>query len=186
MLNEPVATERLRLEPRTLAHAEVLFGPLQDERIYRWISTVPPESLEWLKEKWTRTEARLSPTGEDAWLNWAVRRVSDGAYVGLVDAVVNVADVATNVGYMLFPPFWGRGYASEAVIGVAEHLEHRGVTRMWATVTAGNVASTRVLERAGFARTRILPLNDTIRGVQHDDIEHVRGAASATGRSRSP
>lgn len=181
-MNGPVATARLRLEPRTRAHAELLFEPLLDETIYRWISSTPPESLEWLKEKWARMEARLSPTGEDAWLNWAVRRVSDGAYVGVVDAVVDVGHVATNVGYMFFPAFWGQGYASESMVGVAEHFEHLGVTPMWATVTVGNVASTRVLEKAGFVRTRIIPLNDTIRGVQHDDIEYVRG--DRAGRER--
>jgi RimJ/RimL family protein N-acetyltransferase len=41
-------------------------------------------------------------------------------------------------------------------------------------VTLGNDASCRVLEAVGFIRTRIIPENDTIRGVKHDDIEFVR------------
>ena len=42
-----------------------------------------------------------------------------------------------------------------------------------ATVTLGNEASCRVLEKSEFTRTRIIPQNDTIRGVKHDDVEYI-------------
>lgn len=97
-LNAPVITERLVLEPLTAAHADALFEPLQEEAIYRWISATPPEGVECLREIFARRESRLSPGGDEAWLNWAVCRVSDGAHVGKVDVAVNAANVATNVG----------------------------------------------------------------------------------------
>lgn len=56
-------------------------------------------------------EARSSPDGEAAWLAWAMRRASDGAYLGKMDAEVRGNDV----GYLLFPAFWNQGYATEAV-----------------------------------------------------------------------
>jgi RimJ/RimL family protein N-acetyltransferase len=175
-LNEPLSSERLVYEPLTGAHAEELFAPLQHEAIYTWISASPPPSVETLRERWTMLERRLSPDGTEAWLNWVARRVSDGVCVGRLDVTVDAHDVATNVGYILLPAHWGMGYASEAVRAVAGHLEARGVRRLWATVTRGNDASARVLEKAGFVRTRVIPENDTIRGVKHDDIEYVRGA----------
>jgi RimJ/RimL family protein N-acetyltransferase len=48
------------------------------------------------------------------------------------------------------------------------------VRRLVATVTVGNVASGRVLQKAGFSFTQILPANDIIRGVAFDDEEYVR------------
>ncbi len=175
-LNAPLVTPRLALEPMAPAHAEGFFAALQHPDVYRYIASTPPESVEALAARWERLASRLAPDGSAAWLNWAVRRTADGALVGRVEAEVDDHGVALNVGYVFLPAHWGHGYASEAVAAVAEHLVARGVTRLVATVTVGNDASCRVLERAGFARTRILPGNDTIRGELVDDIEYVREA----------
>lgn len=172
-MNRPLRTDRLILEPLTGAHAEALWEPMQDPAIYRWISSVPPPSVEGLQRRWTAAESRVSPQGDEAWLGWALRSRSDGAWVGKVDATV-AGPVATNVGYFLFPTFWGRGLATEAVRALVSHFSDRGVGELRATVTVGNRASERVLEHAGFVRTRILPANDRIRGVDHDDTEFVR------------
>jgi RimJ/RimL family protein N-acetyltransferase len=40
--------------------------------------------------------------------------------------------------------------------------------------TRGNDASGRVLEHAGFVRSRVLPGNDILRGVPVDDVEYLR------------
>ncbi|MBC7542199.1 MAG: GNAT family N-acetyltransferase [Candidatus Sericytochromatia bacterium] len=173
-LNAPLATIRLQLEPMTAAHADALFAPLQDAAIYDWISAKAPGSAEILRRHWGRNECRLSPDGDEAWLNWAVRRTSDGAYVGTVDVNVDDAKTATNVGYTFFPAYWGQGLATEAVVAVVNHLIGRGILRLVATVTVGNAASRRVLAKAGFTFTRVLTDNDMIRGVVHDDDEYVR------------
>jgi len=94
---------------------------------------------------------------------------------GRVDVSVSAGGVATNVGYVLFPARWGAGYATEAVRAVVAHLEGCGVRELRATVTVGNEASCRVLERCGFRRTGVLRGNDTIRGVMVDDVAFVRG-----------
>ena len=49
-----------------------------------------------------------------------------------------------------------------------------GVRRLLATVTVGNRASARVLQKAGFVFTRRLPANDVIRGLAVDDDEYQR------------
>ena len=179
-LNALISTSRLTIEPLTALHAGSLFALMQDEAIYQWISAVPPVSLDTLAEVWLKRESRQSPKGDEAWLNWAVRRVNDGAYIGKLDAVVDAHGVATNVGYFFFPKYWGKGYASEAVQALTDHLESNGVSKMIATVTLGNAPSYRVLEKAGFVRTRIIPDNDTIRGVKYDDIEYIRVAKDKT------
>jgi RimJ/RimL family protein N-acetyltransferase len=175
-LDAAIVTPRLHLSPLTAAHAEVLFLPLQDEALYRWISSAPPASPQALRERWARNASRVSPDGSEIWLGWAAQRTSDGVHVGKLDVCLDHTGAATNVGYLFFPPFWGQGLATEAVSAVVEHLITLGVARFVATVTVGNRASARVLTKAGFAFTRVIHDNDTLRGALHDDEEYVRVA----------
>ncbi len=173
ILNSAFSTQRLVIEPLFSYHADLLFESMQNEKIYDWISSRPPESFDHLKLYWKKLESRLSQNKDEAWLNWVVRRASDGAYIGKLDADINIENIATNIGYLFFPDYWGNGYASESVIGLTKHLANNSITKMFATVTLGNEASYRVLEKSGYKRNRIIPDNDTIRGVKFDDVEYV-------------
>jgi ribosomal-protein-alanine N-acetyltransferase len=172
-LNPELTTEHLVLEPLVEVHAEHLFGPMQDEAIYTWISDSPPPSVDRLRAAWKALAAsRMSPEEDEAWLGWAVRRRQDGHYVGKVDVSIRENRVAYNVGYVFFRPWWGRGHATEAVSAVTQCMVALGVGPLFATVTRGNTASCRVLEKSGYRFTRILPDHDIIRGVPHDDLEY--------------
>jgi len=166
-------TERLLLEPLGERHAEAFFAPLHDDALYQWISMDRPSSVAWLREHWRGIECRLAPDLQTAWPTWAVRRKLDDAYLGRVDAEITLDMQASNVGYYFFPAYWGQGYATEAVQVVTQHLIGQGVYRLIATVTDGNMASERVLQKAGYTFTRVLVGNDIIRGVAMDDREYV-------------
>ncbi|GIJ26983.1 hypothetical protein Vqi01_21450 [Micromonospora qiuiae] len=61
------------------------------------------------------------------------------------------------LGYSLFPHARGRGYATRTVRLLARWgFEHVGLARLWAGTLPENVASQRVLERAGFRREGLL------------------------------
>lgn len=169
----PLDTARLVLEPMVERHADVFFEPLQNDALYQWISVAKPPDLDGLRQQWRRTECRLSPDGQTAWATWALRRKLDGVYLGRVDAEITLTMEASNVGYYLFPSHWGQGYATEAVRAVTEHLLSQGVHRLVATVTAGNTASERVLQKAGYAFTRVRVGNDIVLGEPMDDREYV-------------
>jgi RimJ/RimL family protein N-acetyltransferase len=166
-------TDRLVLEPMGGRHADAFFEPLHDDAIYQWISMDKPPSLERLRGQLQRSECRVAPDGQTAWPTWAVRRKVDGAYLGRVDSEITLTLEAINVGYYFFPPHWGQGYATEAIQVVTQHLLSQGVHCLVATVTAGNFASERVLQKAGYSFTRVLVGNDIIRGVPMDDHEYV-------------
>src|SRR5882672_11356745 len=83
-----LATSRLLLEPLTAGHAEALFALLSDAALYTYLPGEPPVSVEALRERYRRLEARRSPDGSELWLNW-VGRQHNGAYVGLVEATVH-------------------------------------------------------------------------------------------------
>ncbi len=149
-LIQALSSQRLALEPLLGTHAEHLFLILADPRTHRWIHPPKHPTVADLRAHWTLGESRCEATGLEARLAWALRRLHDGVYIGKIDA--NVSDIkwATNVGYILSPEVWGRGYATEAVGVVVEHLFSRGIRGCHAYVRPGNDASCRVLTRAAF------------------------------------
>jgi len=87
----------------------------------------------------------------------------------------------TTIGYWLGRRFWGKGIAAAAVSLLGDHaFAALGVRRLWANVMAPNVASARVLERAGFHHEATLhgALVDRAGGV-HDELVYVRFAGGA-------
>jgi RimJ/RimL family protein N-acetyltransferase len=173
-INTSFTSARLRIEPLGGRHAALLFECLSDPAIYEWISLPRPQDVESLRARWERV-ARFPHTGVEVMdFAWAVQRIDDGAWLGRMDAEVTALGVATNVGYVFASSWWGQGYGTEAVAALSEHLRRRGVVRQHATVTLGNEASCRVLERVGFQRERVIPANDTLRGVLVDDVEYIR------------
>lgn len=171
-LNRTIATERLTIEPLSASHAAAMFEPLQAAALYSWISSEPPVSVDALAARWLRNESRLAPDGGAAWLAWAMR--AGDRIVGKLDAEITTAHIASNVGYLVFVDHWGQGFASEAVRAISDHLASAGIGEQHATVTVGNRASCRVLEKCGFQRRALLPANDVIRGVACDDYAYVR------------
>jgi len=76
-------------------------------------------------------------------------------------AVVPLDDVharTSEIGYWIAEPFWGRGLATEAVRGLTSHAFETfpELVRIQAAVFGGNVASMRVLEKAGYEREGVL------------------------------
>ncbi len=87
-----------------------------------------------------------------------------------------------SLGYRLRRAAWGRGLATEgsrALIRLA--FAELGVERVVATTMAVNVASRRVMEKAGMtlARTFYLSWPDPIDGAEHGDVEYAVTAQEA-------
>ena len=152
MTMDPIDTPRLRLEPLVPAHAAALFEGLSDPRIYAFLDERPPASLAALTERYQRLAKRRSPDGRDRWLNWALFSPEAGCHVGYVQATVH-PDASAEVAYVLFPPWWGRGHAREAVLAMIAHLRERcGVTRFEAHIHPENRRSIALVTALGFAR----------------------------------
>jgi len=83
----------------------------------------------------------------------------DGEVVGHIGLKeVDREQGEAEVGYWVGKPFWGHGYASEAVRQIATFaFEDLGLRRLYAHVLAHNPASGRVLEKAGFSPVELPP-----------------------------
>ena len=77
----------------------------------------------------------------------------DEQAVGSIGFVLqpDVERVSAEIGYWLGQPFWGRGIATDSLRAVTRYaLERHGLSRLFALPFATNVASCRVLEKAGY------------------------------------
>ena len=139
----------VQLEPLCASHAQEMFAVLLDSAIYEF-ENEPPTSVESLKARYTRLEARVSPEGDEQWLNWAVR-ASCGELAGFVQATV-LSTKQAYVAYVLSSRFWRRGIASAAVrVVLADLVATYSVSEAFAVLKAANYRSLGLLHKLGFA-----------------------------------
>ncbi len=85
---------------------------------------------------------------------WAVEETATGAFVGQAGLASMDRSAQVEVLYALARPFWGRGYAREAVAAALRYgFERVGLDRIAAFVVPGNAASARVLTAVGLRPT---------------------------------
>ena len=176
-------TKRLALEPLGEKHAALLYAALQDARIYTYLPADMP-SLDAMQARYKRLAGRLSPRGDQAWLNWAIRLQASGEYVGTVQATVTQARTS-ELAYELGPAFWGHGYAIEACRRVLEVLfVDYAVLEVSAQVDTRNQDSLALLERLGFVRTGMQANADFFKGAPSDEYTYrLRPASGAAERA---
>src|SRR5262245_10810371 len=119
----------------------------------------------------------IAPRGRLAHWIWAAHEKTSGAFIGwfsLRPRVPGPADEA-ELGYRLARAAWGRGLATEGARAViAKGLGELGLTRIFAETMAVNVASRRVLEKAGlhYVRTLHLRWEKPIPGTERGEVEY--------------
>jgi RimJ/RimL family protein N-acetyltransferase len=87
----------------------------------------------------------------------------------------DVERYSAEIGYWLSEPYWGQGIATEAVVLVTEYAFRRlNMLRLFALPFADNVASTRVLEKAGYAREGTLHCSSVKYGAPKDQAMYAR------------
>ncbi len=159
-------TPRLALEPLQKRHAPLLFETLSDAAIYTFIPFDPPQSVEALAERYAHLSVGHSADDNDIWLNFALRKLEDNAYLGTVQATIN--GKRAYVAYELGPAHWGRGYASEAVRTLIGHLfTAYGLEVIRAETDTRNDRSAALLEHLGFVKIE-----------RKENADHFKGSPS--------
>jgi RimJ/RimL family protein N-acetyltransferase len=151
MFPESFTTARLLLRPVRMEDAAAIFdGYAQDAEVTRYLTWRPHASID-------ETEAyvRACIRAENARIYMLVERATD-QIMGALD-LRKTGHARLDYGCVLMRRRWGQGLMTEAVAEVADWaLRQPSIWRIGAVADVENVASIRVMEKAGFQREGLL------------------------------
>jgi len=146
-------TARLVLRQFELSDADAMYRNwASDPDVVRFMCYDVCESLEATKvhiDQWLEYFNMLAPGS--SWCLFSIILKASGELIGTIDFHENDHEArAAEIGYQLGRAWWGNGYATEALCAVIEHcFENVGLNRLWADHNSLNVASGKVLLKAG-------------------------------------
>jgi RimJ/RimL family protein N-acetyltransferase len=166
-------TDRLRLRRQSLEDVPAFLAGLNDWEVVRWLTVVPyPYTVDDL-DAWIAR--RKPPVPGDA--HFSIELPGTGA--------VGVVSLDEHLGYWLSRDHHGRGYMTEACIGLLEwHFDARPDDVVISGYHTGNTASANVLGKLGFVETG----ERTMKFVrsQQREIEHIGLSLTRAQFSSSP
>lgn len=142
-----IKTKRLRLRRVRMSDAARIARFCDDPGVGRNLAMTPLPYLETAAEGWIMTLKAREPLGRE--FVFAIDLSGEGM-IGCMGAHQREKE-AFEVGYWFGRPFWGKGFATEALVGFV--AEARQLGALQAGHFVDNPASGRVLEKGGFAYT---------------------------------
>ncbi len=162
-------TSRLLLRPLRAADAPVLAAYRSDPGVARyqpWSAPYTVQDATMLIEELVQTDPALP-----GWFQYGIERRADGALLGDLGVHLHENRVQADIGFTLAAEHQGLGYGTEAVRRILDYLlTERGLHKVSAECDARNVASARLLTRAGFRLEGRLRSNTWIKGEWTDDL----------------
>lgn len=137
-----IVTERLILRGKKASDAKEMFVYFSNHTVRRFLSGRAPNSLAQLRYLIRRT---VSPH------NWVIIDKKSGKLIGDIELYNIVEGKIAEIGYILNPDFWGKGYMSEALEGVLEvAFKHMMLHRIWLRTMSDNSRSLGLIHKFGF------------------------------------
>lgn len=143
-----ITTERLVLRKMLPADAEDMYEYAQNPLVTQFLLWEPHVNV-----KFTQSYLKFIQTQYAAgcFFDWSLVLADSGKMIGTCGfAAIDMDNNAGEVGYVLNPEYWGKGYATEALERVLSF--GFGVLRMnriYVRIMAGNAASERVARKCG-------------------------------------
>jgi RimJ/RimL family protein N-acetyltransferase len=168
-------TERMLLRRFAEADAGGLAALYSDPRVMRFITLQPPSRAE-VESKILPDYLREYRELADGLGSFAAIEKETGQMAGrfsLKPANSYGLTGGTELGYRLYPAFWGCGLATEGARAlITSAFERLHLDRVVATTMADNTGSWRVLEKCGLRRVRTFsyPDADLMPGAEHGDF----------------
>jgi [ribosomal protein S5]-alanine N-acetyltransferase len=148
-----IQTERLRLRKPRLDDAPVIFEAYgRDPEVTRYLVWKPHRTVQETYQFLMACE-ELWRTGKD--FAYAITVKGDDRVVGMFG--LHPMRLKLEVGYTLARPYWGKGYMTEALLTVIDWaFTQPEIYRVQAFCDVENIASARVMEKAGMSREGLL------------------------------
>ena len=100
-------------------------------------------------------EACLRAWDDGKSFHWVIERKADHELLGMITARVD--DQKWELGYVLARSYWGKGYMTEVLKRLVDWaIKQKEIYRVWSVCDVDNLASARVMEKAGMKREGIL------------------------------
>ncbi|WP_412537709.1 GNAT family N-acetyltransferase [Longispora sp. K20-0274] len=166
-------TDRLTLRRFTPADADPLVDLDSDPAVMRFLTNGRPTPRATIENEVLPAILRGYESGPGG--RWAAVERGTGDFVGWFALDPSSPDGGLELGYRLRAATWGRGYATEGARAlVRAAFEELGARRVWAQTMAVNLASRRVMEKAGlrYVRTFHLQFDDPVPGTELGEVEY--------------
>jgi len=173
-------TSRLKLRAYEVGDVDAVASYSTREEFIRFLP-LPPQTLESAAEFVSRIVGGGQPDAKNDW-HFAIQIGNTPKLIGTIRIGIREPEHRqADVGYALHHDLWGNGYATEALGRIIKFgFEDLSVERIWATADIDNIASWRVMEKAGMQREGTMRHHRLIRGIWRDFVLY------ASIRPRSP
>ena len=167
MQPDEITSARLRYRPLSQQDWPFYLAVSQDESVMKYITD--PRSADEIRTDSFDVRLPAWHKGCDHWLCLVMEEKSAGLPVGF-SGFIDRGNGIAEFGFILAAGFHGKGYGSESLNAIIEFcFDRQGYRKLVATVTAGNLASRKVLMSAGFMQEGTLRQNFLLAGKWQDD-----------------
>ncbi len=143
-----IKTERLLLRRVTADDTKAVFDTFaRDPEVTKYLTWEPHEDIsvtEEIMQYW------LKEYKKDNCYRYVLERLSDNAFMGMIDVVGFHHGNEPIIGYCMGKIYWNNGYMTEAFHSVLDRLFSDGYDTVLIEAAADNIGSNRVIQKNGF------------------------------------
>lgn len=140
------ATTRLYLRTISPTDRDAFFRIYSDKEAMQHRGNAPLETLEDADRMIAKTLRDYGSNGE---CRLAIVETASDQPIGSF-LYKTLSETSCEIGYSIGREYWGRGYGLEAVQAMQAYLRQMGYHVLLATTKTENIASSRLLQKAGF------------------------------------
>lgn len=150
---EQIETECLILRKPRMDDAPAVFaGWVQDRDVTHFLTWRPHENIKQTESMLTKA---IAAWDGDARFPYMITLKESGAVIGMIDPRIEGHKV--ELGYVMSKAYQGKGYMTESARAMIDWaLQQSSIYRVYATTGVDNIASQRVMEKAGMQREGLL------------------------------